>query len=32
MIRNISETPDRWVILKLPDDNYKVFVHGQVVI
>jgi hypothetical protein len=25
MKRNISETPDRWVILKLPEDNYKVF-------
>lgn len=22
---NISETPERWVILKLPDNNYKVF-------
>ena len=25
MERNISEIPERWVILKLPDNNYKVF-------
>lgn len=25
MARNISETPERWVILKIPDNNYKVF-------
>lgn len=25
MERNISETPERWVILKLPNDYYKVF-------
>lgn len=25
MERNISETPERWVILKLPDNVYKVF-------
>ncbi len=25
MDRYISETPDNWVILKLPDNNYKVF-------
>ena len=25
MERNISEAPDRWVILKLPDNLYKVF-------
>jgi len=23
--RNISETPDRWVILSLPNNNFKVF-------
>jgi hypothetical protein len=23
--RIISETPERWVILRLPDNNYKVF-------
>ena len=22
---NITETPDKWVILELPDNNYKVF-------
>jgi len=25
MERNISEQPDRWVIVKLPNDYYKVF-------
>jgi hypothetical protein len=25
MDRNISETPDRWVIVKLPNNYYKVF-------
>ena len=25
MDRNINETPERWVILKLPNNNYKVF-------
>jgi hypothetical protein len=25
MNRNISETPKRWVIVKLPNDYYKVF-------
>ena len=25
MERNISETPERWVILKIPGNNYKVF-------
>lgn len=25
MERNISETPERWVILKLPNNYYKVF-------
>lgn len=25
MNRNITETPDRWVILRLPDGHYKVF-------
>lgn len=25
MKRNISETPERWVILKLPNNHYKVF-------
>ena len=25
MRTNISETPDRWVIVKLPDNYYKVF-------
>ena len=25
MERNISEIPERWVILKLPNNNYKVF-------
>lgn len=25
MENNISETPDKWVILKLPNDYYKVF-------
>lgn len=25
MKRNISETPERWVILKLPNSYYKVF-------
>ena len=25
MKRNISETPERWVILKLPNNYYKVF-------
>lgn len=25
MNRNISETPERWVIVKLPNDYYKVF-------
>lgn len=25
MKRNISETPQRWVVLKLPDNNYKIF-------
>ncbi len=25
MIKNISESPERWVILKLPNNNYKVF-------
>jgi len=25
MDRIISETPERWVILRLPDNNYKVF-------
>lgn len=25
MKRNISETPERWVILKLPNNCYKVF-------
>lgn len=24
-MRNISESPERWVILKLPDNYYKVF-------
>lgn len=24
-MRNITETPDKWVILKLPNDEYKVF-------
>jgi len=25
MERNISQIPERWVILKLPDNDYKVF-------
>ena len=25
MERNISEIPEKWVILKLPNNNYKVF-------
>ena len=25
MKRNISETPERWVILKIPNNYYKVF-------
>jgi hypothetical protein len=25
MDRNISETPDRWVVIKLPNNYYKVF-------
>jgi len=24
-MRNINESPDRWVILELPENNYKVF-------
>lgn len=25
MSRNISEKPDKWVVVKLPNDSYKVF-------
>ena len=31
MKRNISETPERWVILKLPNDYYKVIKDNMLV-